>query len=97
MPNMIDTKRLFILADRQDAILDGKIFPREDQIDARMRQCVRHIDSSDARVRMRRAQKFAVRHSWQENVVGEARLAGHFRAAIDASARHTNYAKTLAV
>src|SRR5213079_277914 len=41
--------------------------------------------------------KFAERHSGQENVVGEARLAGHFCASINSAPRDTDHAKVILV
>ena len=45
------------------------------------------VDADDARVRQRRAEQLAVQHARQHDVVGEARLAGDLRAAVDAAPR----------
>ena len=91
--HVIDAKRLLVLADRQNSVLDGHVFSGENQIHARMSRGARRVDFSDASVRMRRTQKFAVRHARQENVVGEARLTGDFRAGVDPAARDADDAQ----
>ena len=58
-----------------------------------MRQGPGIVDALDARVRMRRAQKLAVRHPRQRQIVRVARLPGHLGARVDAPARHSNYAQ----
>jgi hypothetical protein len=45
------------------------------------------VDLSNACVRVRGTQEFAVGHARQEDVVGKARLAGNFRAGIHPAAR----------
>src|SRR5260370_309245 len=89
----IDAQSLLVLADGKNPVLDGKVFPRQHEIHSRVSGGARRVDFSNARMRMRRPQQLAVRHSRQENVVGEARLAGHLRAGIDSAARDTDYAK----
>jgi hypothetical protein len=44
-------------------------------------------------MRVRGTQKFAVGHARQEDVVGEARLTGYFRAGVHASARDADDAE----
>ena len=97
MPHVIDAKGLLVLADRQDAVLNREVLSGEHQIDARVCQRAQSIDFPDTCVRMRRAQKFAMRHAGQEDVVGKARLPGHFCAAVDASARHADDPQSLAI
>jgi hypothetical protein len=46
---------------------------------------------------MGRPQKFAVRHARQENVVGEARLAGDLCAGIDSAPGNADHAKLVTV
>jgi hypothetical protein len=51
------------------------------------------VDPLNARVRVRRAQKFAMSHARQENVVGKTRLTGYFRAGVHPAARDADDAE----
>ena len=97
MPHAVDTKGLLVLADGKNPVLDREVFPGEHEIHSRVSGGARRVDFSDARVRMGRPQQLRVRHSRQENIVGEARLAGHFRAGIDSASRDSDHAKFVSV
>src|SRR5438445_11922370 len=62
-----------------------------------MRERPRSINLSNARVRMERAQEFAMRHSWEEYVVREACLPGHLCESVHATERDTNDKQYFAV
>ena len=51
----------------------------------------RSIDATNASVRVRGAQQFAVSQAGQGNVVGEAGLAGNFGARVYSAARAADY------
>src|SRR6266404_5163437 len=93
MADAVEAKRLFVLADRKNAIFDGEIFASEYEVDAGVRGGARNVDAANARVRVRRAKEFAMRHAGKGNVVGEAGLPGDFGASIHAAARATDYAE----
>ena len=97
MSNAVNTKGLLVLADRKNPVLDRNVFPRQHHIHSWVCGGARGVDFSDARVRMGRPQQLAVRHSRQENVVGEPRLAGHLRAGIDSAPRDADHAKLIPV
>src|SRR6266852_1854753 len=97
VPHAVDTKGLLVLADGKNPVLDGNVFPRQHQVHSRVSDGARRVDFSDARMRMGRPQQFRVRHTRQENVVGEARLARHLRARIDSAPRDTDYAKFIPI
>ena len=85
-PHLVRTERVFVVAHRQDAVRDRKRSPVSTRCTP---GCAAAFDVSiadDARVRMRRAQQPAVQHARQDDVVGKARLAGDFGAAVDAPA-----------
>ncbi len=83
----IDGERMLVLAHRQDAVCDWKIASGQREEDAGMGERARHVEPDDARVRERRAQQLAVDRPRQHQVVGELRLARHFRAAVHAPPR----------
>ena len=97
VPHAVDTKGLLVLADGKNPVLDGNVFPRQHQIHSRVSGGARRVDFSDARMRMGRPQQFRVRHTRQENVVGEARLARHLRARIHSAPRDTDHAKLIPI
>src|SRR5262245_62105503 len=84
---MIDTKRLLVLADWQDAIFDRNVFAGEHKMHTGMHQSTRYIDLADSRVGMRRAQQLAVKHSWEEKIVGVTGLPSNFGSCVHASPR----------
>ncbi len=93
VPHMIDAECLLVLTDGENAVLDGQVFSREDQIHSGMRDSTRCVDFLDACVRMWRAQQLAVGHPRQEDVVGVASLAGDFGAGVNPSARNPDHAE----
>jgi len=93
MTNMVQTEGLLILADGENAVFDGEIFPGEDEIDAGVSGGLRTVDAANARVRVRGAQEFAVDHAGKGNVVSEAGLAGDFGAGVYAAAGVADYAE----
>jgi hypothetical protein len=90
---MIEAEGLLVLADGKNPVLDGQVFPGENQIDAGVSESAGSVNLSNARVRMRGAQEFAMRYARQEDVVGEARLTGHFCAGVHPAARDADDAK----
>src|SRR4029077_10012076 len=60
-----------------------------------VRRSARCVDFPDARVGMGRSQELAVRHAWQENIVGEARLTGYLGPGVDSSARNSDHTKLI--
>jgi hypothetical protein len=91
--NVIEAEGLFVLAHGEDPIFDGEIFAGEDEVNARVSGGPRNVDTADASVRVRGAEKFAVDHAGKGNVIGEASLAGDFGAGVDAAAWVADYAK----
>ena len=87
--NFVDAERVFILADRKNAIRDRQVFAGDNCKNARQRQRFRRVDVFDERVRHMTAQDLAEEHARQNDVVGELRLANTLRARI-------NFAKRLA-
>ena len=80
-------ERVFVLRHRQDAERDRELLPCQDQMHAWHRGGAGDVDRLDRGVRDRRARELAVEHARQRDVVGEARLPGDLRAAVDAAAR----------
>ena len=82
----VDGERVFVLADRQNAVRNRKVFSGQDEQHAGTRERTAGVDGHDARVRNGRAKELAVHHARQHDVVREARLAGDLRASVDAAA-----------
>ena len=78
----LDAQRVLVLTDGEDAVGDGQVLARDDGVDAGERERLRRVDALDARVRLGRAEDFAVEHARQRDVVGEARLAHALRARV---------------
>src|ERR1700733_8717694 len=97
MSDVTGTESLLVLADGNNSIFDWQIFSGENQVDAGMGRSPRGIDAGDSRVRMRRAQQFAVRHARKCDVVGETSLAGDFGARVHAAAGDADYAQIFRV
>ena len=97
MADVIETKSLLILADGENAVFDGEVFPSEDKVDAGVSGCPRNIDAANPRVRMRGAQQFAMGHAGKGNVVGEAGLTSDFGARIYAAACMADYTEIAVV
>ena len=95
--DVIDAEGLLVLADGKNSVFDGQIFSGEDQIDAGMGEGAGSVDLSNAGVRVRGAQEFAVGHAREKNVVGKAGLAGDFGAGVHAAARNADDAEFIAV
>jgi hypothetical protein len=93
MAHVIEAEGLLVLADGKNPVLDGQVFPGEDQIDSGASESAGSVDLSNAGVRMRGAQKFAMGHARQEDIVGEARLAGNFGAGVHPAARDADDAQ----
>ena len=93
MADVVETEGLLILADRENAVLDGEVFAGEHEVDAGVGGGPRNVDAANARVWVRRAQEFTVDHAGKGNVVGEPGLAGDFGAGVHAAAGVTDYAE----
>src|SRR6267142_1164286 len=91
--HMIEAEGLLVLADGKNPVLDGQVFPGKNQIDSGVSESAGGVDLSNAGVRMRGKQKFGVGHARKEDVVGEARLTGHFRAGVHPASRNADYAE----
>jgi hypothetical protein len=90
---MIEAEGWLVLADGKNSVLDGQVFPGQNQIDSGMGKSAGRVDLSNAGVRMRGAQKFAMGHAREEDVVGEARLTRYFRAGVHPAARNADDAE----
>jgi hypothetical protein len=78
----IRAERVFVVADGQHAVRDRERGAGEHEVHARLGLGARRVDADDACVGMRRAEQLAVQHPREQQVVGESRLAGHFRAGV---------------
>jgi hypothetical protein len=85
--HVIEAEGLLVLADGKNPVLDGQVFPGENQIDAGVSESAGSVNLSNARVRMRGAQEFAMGHARQEDVIGEASLTGYFCTGVHPAAR----------
>jgi len=94
---MVEAKRLFVLADRENSVFDREIFAGEDEINAGVIRGARNVDAADARVGVRRAQQLAMHHAGKGNVVGESGLPGDLGASVNAATRAADYAEIAAV
>jgi hypothetical protein len=83
-------ERVFVLRHRQDAEADGKVLARQDEMHPRVGLRVFCPYLLDESMRMGRSQEAHVQHARQDEVVGEARLAGDLGAAVDPPARLTD-------
>jgi hypothetical protein len=97
VPHVIQAEGLLVLTDWKNSILDGQVFSGQNQIDTWMSESAGSVDLSNARVWMRGAQKFAMGHARQNNVVGKTRLARYFGAGVHPSPRDTDDAQHFAV
>ena len=89
-------ERVLVLRDGQDAEGDGQVLSRRHHDDAGRGERRRDVDREDPRVRDLRAQELAVQHPRQHQVVGELRLPGDLRRAIDLRERTADDAGGLA-
>ena len=85
--HVLGRERIFVLGHRQDAEAHREVLAGEHQVNTRVFLRSFHVDGLDEGVRVRRAQQAHVQHARQDDVVGEARLAGDLGAAVDAAAR----------
>ncbi len=69
----------------------GRSLPGQNQIHTRVSAGTRGIDLRNARMRMWRTEEFAMGHSGQGNVVGEAGLARYFCASVNSSPGNADY------
>ena len=81
-----DGERVLVLRHRHDAVGNRELLTGQHQVHAGMLRGARDVDRLDFRVRMRRAQPLAMQHARQDQVVGEAQLAGGLGAPVDAPA-----------
>ena len=84
--NAIDGERVLVLAHGEDAVRNREVAAVQDEEHARVGARARRVDADNARVRRRGSQELTVHHARQHDVVGELRLTGRLRAAVDAAA-----------
>src|SRR5579885_1249852 len=89
----IHAKGRLVLADGENSVMNWQVLPGQNQINARASQGARGIDFPNQRVRMRRAQQPAIRHSRQRDIIRIARLARHLRAGIHSSPGNAYHAQ----
>src|SRR5262249_53411110 len=82
-----DAKRVLVLADRENAVRNGKVPAGDDRKHAGKGQSLCHIDAFDQRVRQMRTQDLAREHARQHDVVGKPGLPGTLRPGIDLAER----------
>ena len=93
--DLVAAERVFVVADRQDAVGDRELVAGEDEMHAVQRRCARDVSTRTMRAcGCGRPQQPAVEHARQDDVVGEARLAGDLGARVDAAARPSDDASS---
>ncbi len=85
--DFVAAQRVLVVADRQDPVRDRERVAGEHEVNAVDGRRARRVDAEDTRVGLGRTQEPAVQHARQHDVVGEARLSGHFCAGVDAPPR----------
>ena len=90
-PHLVAAERLFILTDGEDAVANREIGPREDGVHPWRLRGPLDADAAQERMRIAGAQQLAMEHAGKEEVVGEACLAEHLGAPVNATARLSDH------
>src|SRR6266498_2991040 len=86
-PDLVEAERMLVLGDGQNAEWDRQILADEDGLHSVQPLRRGDIDRDDACVWLGAAEKFAVQHAWEGEIVGEPRRARHFRDGVDFAQR----------
>ena len=85
--DVLGRERIFVLRHREDAEGDREVLAGQHELHAGVGGGARRVDRRNQRVRQTGAQQLAVEHPRERDVVGEARLPGDLRPAVDSPAR----------
>ena len=95
--HLVDAERMFILADRKNAVGNRQVFTGDNGQDTWQGQRFRYIDIFNQRMRQMTAQDLAVEHAWEKDIVRKFRLPGALRARVDLAKWLADYIERLSV
>ena len=81
--DFVAAERVLVVTDGQDAVRDGEVGAGENQMHAVNGGGFRSVDARNERVRNARSQQPAMQHARKHEVVGELRLSGDLRTAVN--------------